>query len=69
MSPSHRGGSSAKLRAPRRLPADGRGGVYVEYIGLLATVAIVTLPAFLYVGRTLVSVFGSVRDMLLMPFP
>lgn len=52
-----------------KLVAHRQGGVYLEYLALVAFVALVSVPAFLHVGHAVVTVFASVRDTLSLPFP
>ncbi len=54
---------------PATLLRDTRGGVAVEYIVIVGTVALFAIPASVAVGKALVESFGITREMLFFPVP
>jgi len=58
-----------KAKALKQLLTDQRGAVLTEYVVVVGTVGLATLPALLYCGWALVGNFSFVRNYLLYPFP
>jgi len=64
-----KGSAMARRAEWKKLRDDTRGALMLEYIVLVGFVAIVSIPALLFCGLSLMKNFVFVRNYALYPFP
>jgi Flp pilus assembly pilin Flp len=62
-------GMHRRPNARRAFVTDRRGAVAVEYIAIVGTIAIASIPAGFAAGADLVQSFSIVRELLFLPIP
>ncbi len=61
--------SARGARCARDLVRDARGDAAVEYLFLVATIALPAIAAFAAVGKAIVENYATMQSVLLLPVP